>query len=504
MSNFKKINLVLILLISPIIACGDNNTTKTTENNVQLNQTDTQIINSSKPVPDPKPTPTLKTAPKSDPEPKTVSKSDPKPTPTPKTAPKSDPKPTPAPDPKPNPTPKTLAPSKAPIAGSKPSIVTPSPSPNISSPDDLTKFISNAIQSAMISGTLEKLDPKELCSNAPDFSKNMCIQKTTSDIQMAIQMINSSNKSTTHQAPPNQIQKGDKSSTDMNSENPCANVPAVARDECLKGIAQAKKDNEGSGGETKDFWDKLKYADSFDPNNPLKIAKFNFTEIEKFSKISKIRSGVGHNYTPSTDEYDPTNKNCKSMKHYLIPVGVPNSSDLYAKTPHTFKWMSIKYFSPVDGYIIGVSYKENPYGTESNFKIVSKNNPGYYFGYFHVALLDGLKEGSEVKAGQQIGTFGDENTWGEIAVEVQVKNGKTYAPSFLEVSSEEVFKQFKNKGVNSFSDVIIPREYRDANPLACDNTDAGWFIGSGRSGVSDRNFERWQFESGDNWFFFKN
>ena len=509
MSNFKKINLILILLISPIIACGDNNTTKTTENNVQLSQIDTQNINSSKPVPEPKPTPSLKSnpAPKSD-ETKPVlpstsnskTKSDSKDSTDPKTV-NSIPPVSPPPIVS---TPKTSIPPKAPIASSKPNIVTPSPAPNISSPDDLTKFISNSIQSAMISGTLDKLDPKELCSSAPDFSKNMCIQKTTSDIQMATQMINSSNKSTTHQAPPNQIQKGDKSSVDMNSKNPCANVPAVARDECLKGIAQAKKDNQGSGGETKDFWDKLKYADSFDPYNPLKIAKFNFTEIEKFSKISKIRSGVGHNYTPSTDEYDPTNKNCKSMKHYLIPVGVPNSSDLYAKTPHTFEWMSIKYFSPVDGYIIGVSYKENPYGTESNFKIVSKNNPGYYFGYFHVALLDGLKEGSEVKAGQQIGTFGDENTWGEIAVEVQVKNGKTYAPSFLEVSSEEVFKQFKNKGVNSFSDVIIPREYRDANPLACDNTDAGWFIGSGRSGVSDRNFERWQFESGDNWFFFKN
>ena len=509
MSNFKKINLILILLISPIIACGDNNTTKTTENNIQLSQTDSQSINSSKPVPEPKPAPSIKSnpVPKSD-ETKPLlpstsnskTKSDSKDSTDPKTV-NSIPPVSPPPI---VPTPKTSIPPKAPIASSKPNIVTPSPAPNISSPDDLTKFISNAIQSAMISGTLEKLDPKELCSNAPDFSKNMCIQKTTSDIQMATQMINSSNKSTTHQAPPNQIQKGDKSSVDMNSKNPCANVPAVARDECLKGIAQAKKDNEGSGGETKDFWDKLKYADSFDPYNPLKIAKFNFTEIEKFSKISKIRSGVGHNYTPSTDEYDPTNKNCKSMKHYLIPVGVPNSSDLYAKTPHTFEWMSIKYFSPVDGYIIGVSYKENPYGTESNFKIVSKNNPGYYFGYFHVALLDGLKEGSEVKAGQQIGTFGDENTWGEIAVEVQVKNGKTYAPSFLEVSSEEVFKQFENKGVNSFSDVIIPREYRDANPLACDNTDAGWFIGSGRSGVSDRNFERWQFESGDNWFFFKN
>ena len=523
MSNLKKINLILILLISPIIACGDSNVTKTTENNVQLNQTNTQSINSSKQIPDPKPTPAPAPAPaqssnsnaipqskESKPSVPSTSNSktspDSKHSPGPKTVNSTPPAyipPVSSPSSGIVSTPKTPTPSKAPIKGSGPNIVTPSPAPNISSPNDLTKFISNAIQTAMISGTLNNLDPKELCTSAPDFSKSMCIQKTTSDIQMATQMINSSNKSATHQAPPNQVQKGDKSSIDMNSENPCANVPAVARDECLKGIAQAKKDNEGSGGETKDFWDKLKYADNFDPSNPLKIAKFNFTEIEKFSKISKIRSGVGHNYTPSTDEYDPTNKNCKSMKHYLIPVGVPNSSDLYAKTPHTFKWMSIKYFSPVDGYIIGVSYKENPYGTESNFKIVSKNNPGYYFGYFHVALLDGLKEGSEVKAGQQIGTFGDENTWGEIAVEVQVKNGKTYAPSFLEVSSEEVFKQFKNKGVNSFSDVIITREYRDANPLACDNTDAGWFIGSGRSGVSDRNFERWQFESTDNWFFFK-
>ena len=517
MSNFKKINLILILLISPIIACGDSNATKTIENNVQLNQTNTQSINSSKQIPDSKSTAAPAPSPKSNPIPK---KNEPKPTVTSTSNTKtntdskysSDPKTVNSTTPvnispvSPPPivsTPKTPNNSKAPIKDSEPKIVIPSPAPNISSPDDLTKIISNAIQSAMISGTLEKLDPKKLCSSAPDLSKNMCIQKTISDIQMATQMSSISNKSNTHQVPSTQIQKGDKSRIDMNSENPCANVPAVARDECLKGIAQAKKDNAGSGGETKDFWDKLKYADSFDPSNPLKIAKFNFTEIEKFSKISKIRSGVGHNYTPSTDEYDPTNKNCKSMKHYLIPVGVPNSSDLYAKTPHTFEWMSIKYFSPVDGYIIGVTYKENPYGTESNFKIVSKNNPGYYFGYFHVSLLDGLKEGSEVKAGQQIGTFGDENTWGEIAVEVQVKNGKTYAPSFLEVSSEEVFKQYQNKGVNSFSDVIISREYRDANPLACDNTDAGWFFGSGRSGVSDRNFERWQFESTDNWFFFK-
>ena len=373
------------------------------------------------------------------------------------------------------------------------------PTPSINNADDLMKFISTQIINASHAGTLKKLDANELCSNAPTLSKNMCIQKTLMDIQAATKM----NSNIPTKVPSSQSMKGSKSRADLNSDNPCANVPAVAKDECLKGIAQAKKDNEGSGDAIQ-AWDKLKYADSYDPANPPKIAKYNFTEIEKFSKISKIRSGVGHNYTPSTDEHDPTNKNCKSMKHYLIPVGVPNSSDLYAKTAHTFKWLSIKYFSPVDGYIVGVSYKQNSYGTESNFKIVSKNNPGFYFGYFHAALADGLKEGSEVKAGQQIGTFGDENTWGEIAVEVQVKNGKTYALSFLEVANESVFKEFSDEGINSANDVIITREYRDANPLACDNSEAGWFIGSSRSGVLDMNFERWQFESGDNWFFFEN
>jgi outer membrane biosynthesis protein TonB len=481
MQHAKSLTLIFFTIFLVSCSGSDNNSNDSVikpdtlksgiENNTKSSDTPISVPKSDTPKATPKsdtPTPT----PKSD---------------TPKSTPKSD---TPTPTPKsdtPTPTPKSDT--------STPTPKSDTPTPSINNADDLMKFISTQIINASHAGTLKKLDANELCSNAPTLSKNMCIQKTLMDIQAATKM----NSNIPTKVPSSQSMKGSKSRADLNSDNPCANVPAVAKDECLKGIAQAKKDNEGS-----EAWDKLKYADSYDPANPPKIAKYNFTEIEKFSKISKIRSGVGHNYTPSTDEHDPTNKNCKSMKHYLIPVGVPNSSDLYAKTAHTFKWLSIKYFSPVDGYIVGVSYKQNSYGTESNFKIVSKNNPGFYFGYFHAALADGLKEGSEVKAGQQIGTFGDENTYGEIAVEVQVKNGKTYALSFLEVANESVFKEFSDEGINSANDVIITREYRDANPLACDNSEAGWFIGSSRSGVLDMNFERWQFESGDNWFFFEN
>ena len=45
---------------------------------------------------------------------------------------------------------------------------TPAPTtePNILSLDELTKIIANEIQSAVIAGTMEKLDPKDLCSRA--------------------------------------------------------------------------------------------------------------------------------------------------------------------------------------------------------------------------------------------------------------------------------------------------------------------------------------------------
>jgi len=67
----------------------------------------------------------------------------------------------------------------------------------------------------------------------------------------------------------------------------------------------------------------------------------------------------------------------------------------------------------------------------------------------------------------------------------------------LENALSKTWSDRFDKGLNPFIEKFNAS-------IEFDNTDAGWFIGSGRSGVSDRNFERWQFESGDNWFFFKN
>ena len=219
--------------------------------------------------------------------------------------------------------------------------------------------------------------------------------------------------------------------------------------------------------------------------------------------MSKLRSAVGHDYSFSTSEYDPIGSNCKSMKHYFVPIGVPLENYLYSDTPHTFEWMSIKFFAPLDGTLTNVRYSQNSYGTEAQFAIRSSEYPIYYYTYYHIALDPNLTEGTSVEAGQQIGTLGHEESWGEIAVEVRVNSQESHLISFLQVATDDVLAIYKERGVNTASDVIITKEQRDANPLSCDDSEARWFEGSGRGDTDvDEQFIIWAFESSDNWFFF--
>jgi len=363
--------------------------------------------------------------------------------------------------------------------------------------DKLLIEISSKIKKAALNGTLEQLNPINLCSSMPKDMQYMCTQKVSMDIQSEMSKI----------PQPSQHSKNERPKVDPNAKDPCAAVPKSARAECEKGIADMRKETEEAKAKEakKAQLEADKYVKNFDRNNIPKIAKFNFTELDKFSRMSKIRSAVGHNYSYKTDEDDPSRQNCKSMKHYLIPKGAPRSHSAYSTTPHTFKWMSIKFYAPVDGFINHVEYSENNYGTEANFGIQATETDakGYYFDYYHIALDPNLKVGSTVKAGQQIGTLGDENSYGEIAVSARISKTKIHLISFLEVATDEIFNLYKSRGINSPADVIITREERDAKPLACDQSEAGWFIGSSRSNKPDISFQKWVFESEDNWFFFK-
>ncbi|MBS3068283.1 hypothetical protein J4450_06260 [Candidatus Micrarchaeota archaeon] len=230
-----------------------------------------------------------------------------------------------------------------------------------------------------------------------------------------------------------------------------------------------------------DFFNTPKF--DLSKNAPPKFVKNNFIELDRIAKISKFRSGYGHDYSLGTGE------KCRSMKHYFWPKGGEPGK------PHDSSWTSIKYYSPVDGVIKNVEYTETTYGKEAKFSIQSSEQPAFRFIFFHVNLLSSFKEGSKVSAGQHIGTIADENSHGEIAVEVVTTSGRGLV-SFFDVMDDSLFENYKKKGIKIRSDSIISKEQRDAKPLVCDySTPDGRFTGA--SGVSD--FRTWQTDS-DNWF----
>jgi len=285
----------------------------------------------------------------------------------------------------------------------------------------------------------------------------------------------------------------------MGGINPCLEVEEEYRSRCEESIRREVKQTELHENQESDGY----YIDGeFDPDNLPKVAKANFAELDKLGRTSKLRSGVGHDYSFNTSEYDPTGASCRSMKHYMIPVGVPRDNNSYSITPHTIEWMSIKFFAPVDGVIQDVIYSANSYGSEAQFTISSDEHAGYYFNFYHVNLDPSLVLGSKVTAGQYIGHLGNEESWAEIAVEVRVNSRESQLVSFLQVATDEVLEEYKARGLNSASDVVLTKEERDANPLPCDrDSEAGWFEGSSRY-KEDTAYSIWAFESDENWFFF--
>jgi hypothetical protein len=278
----------------------------------------------------------------------------------------------------------------------------------------------------------------------------------------------------------------------MRMPNPCKEFTGDIKTRCEEEIAKDPAfGGTGSG-----------YVQNFDPNNIPKVAEFNFSELDKLGRTSKFRSVSGHDFSFNTSEYDPSGTNCRSMKHYMVPFGAPRENAKYSTAPHTFRWMTLKFFAPANGIIGNVIHSESHGEPESQFTVGSTEHPGYYFGFYHVKLAPGLGNGSEVKAGQQIGTLGNEESWAEISVEARINSREIHLFSFLEVATEEVLEQYKERGVNMVSDVIITKEERDANPIGCDrNSEAGWFEGSYKYNASEA-FMTWVFESSENWFFF--
>ena len=229
-------------------------------------------------------------------------------------------------------------------------------------------------------------------------------------------------------------------------------------------------------------------------DNIPKIVHNNFIELNKISKISKFRSGVGHDFSKAPNE---TN-NCRSMKHYFEQKGV--GDEFYHKNTSKEEWPLVKYFAPVSGIIIDMHSATNMYGDKENqFLLKSEENPLIVFGFFHVITIPELKIGTKLKAGDFLGTISPGNS-GEIVVSINFDSPSEQLISYFEIIDDNVFSEYKARGANSRQDFIISKQQRDLNPLICSNEMPYRFIGSKEIPNNKSKYDNWA-SSSENWIF---
>ncbi len=180
----------------------------------------------------------------------------------------------------------------------------------------------------------------------------------------------------------------------------------------------------------------------FETNGIPKFAADNYIELSKITRISKFRSGEGHDYSDSFEA-------CRSMKHYYQPYS-------------NVSWADVKIYSPVAGKIEKLDVEWA--GTQVH--IVPDAYPDFKIILFHVNLNPSLVVGSKLVSGQQIGTHIGSQTTSDITVSVNTTKGFRLI-SWFDIMTDALFDQYKNRGILTRSSVIISKADRDASPLSC-------------------------------------
>ena len=175
---------------------------------------------------------------------------------------------------------------------------------------------------------------------------------------------------------------------------------------------------------------------------PLRFINVDYIVLDKIDRISKFRSGFGHDYRDDAES-------CRSMKHYYQPLS-------------NVSWSSVKIFSPVSGTIVRTF--EEWAGTQLWIQPFSQ--PSFTIIIFHIALQKPLILGDTVIAGVQLGNHIGSQTMSDIAIGFSNQN-KWQLLSYFDVMSDSLFKRYTARGVTSRSDLIITKEARDADPLNC-------------------------------------
>jgi hypothetical protein len=179
-------------------------------------------------------------------------------------------------------------------------------------------------------------------------------------------------------------------------------------------------------------------------NGIPKFVKTDFIELQKIQRISKFRSGSGHNYS---DDFE----SCRSMKHYF---------SLDSEMGSTLNHIS-NVFSPINGKITKI-FNESGGNGGVQLWISSNEYAAIMFKIFHVNKNSTVTVGKNVVAGENLGTTYST----DIVVEVYTNKGYKLV-SYFDVMNDSLFTDYKKRGLNSRADIIISKEARDAHPIQC-------------------------------------
>lgn len=182
------------------------------------------------------------------------------------------------------------------------------------------------------------------------------------------------------------------------------------------------------------------------PTNPVtppdttltRFVAVNYIDLAKIGRISKFRSGIGHDYSDDSEH-------CRSMKHYFEPLD-------------TVDWASVAITCPVDAT---VNVLRDDFAGKQVEMIVD-GHTAYSIVIFHIALDSPLTVGQHLKGGQRLGHHIGSMTMSDIAVRMNNR-----LVSFFDIITDSLFAEFQARGVASRDSIIISRAARDADPLYC-------------------------------------
>jgi hypothetical protein len=181
-----------------------------------------------------------------------------------------------------------------------------------------------------------------------------------------------------------------------------------------------------------------------------------YLDLAHVERISRFRSGVGHDYSDSRES-------CRSMKHYLCPVPCPGSGAPPPSGPVPL-WTELEVRSPITGTVLRMD-AEQTFGTQ--LVLQPEGHPDILVKIFHVAPASEIEPGSTIVAGQRLGTHASTQTMSDIAVQHDRSDGYRLL-SFFDTLTDDAFAPLAARGIASREALQISLAERDAAPLSCD------------------------------------